>query len=105
MIRAGQLRDFVIIEEPNSNLTPSGNTAGWVEFARVYVSIEPLTGRELTAERALQSPINTRIRTWYLPGVKPSMRIILGERKFNIRAVIDTKNMHVELELACVEVQ
>lgn len=103
-MRAGTLRDFVTIESLDPARSAAGQRVAWLEFAKVYANVEPLSGNELVAERALLSPVNVRVLIRYVPGVKPEMRIRLGGRVLNIMTVVDVGGLQVELELSCVEV-
>lgn len=98
------MRDFVTVEALTTERNQAGQAAGWALFAQVYAKIEPLSGRELIAARALQSPVNVRVTTWYVPGVLPTMRVRFEGRTLNVHAVVDVNNLHKELELSCVEV-
>ncbi len=78
----------------------------WVDWKRVWVSIEPISGREYWAKHQMQSEVTHRVRMRYIPGVKPTptMRIVYGERIFAIEAVLDWEERNEYLQLMCKEV-
>lgn len=76
----------------------------WVDWMQVWVSIEPISGREYWAKHQTQSAVTHRVRMHYVPGVKPTMRILHGERVFDIESVIDWEERNEYLQLMCKEV-
>lgn len=77
----------------------------WAEVAEVWAAIEPLRGDELLRAQQVTAEVTTRIRIRYRSGVTPKMRAQseTGTRTFDIRAVIDVRDEHKELELLCLE--
>ena len=76
----------------------------WVDVQTVYASIEPLTGKEFFAAKQIHSELTTTIKIRYLAGVDTSKRVKYGDRIFDILAIIDPNERHVELYLMCKEV-
>lgn len=76
----------------------------WQDVATVWAAVEPLRGREYWAAAQVQSEVTTRIRIRYRSGIRPDMRVLYGGRVFNVTAVIDPEERHVELQLMCREV-
>ena len=76
----------------------------WQDVATVWAAVEPLRGREYWAAAQVQSEVTTRIRIRYRSGVRPDMRVLYGGRVFNVTAVIDPEERHMELQLMCREV-
>lgn len=107
MISSGILNKRITIQRKTSN-TPANNLYGeesytWTTFAQMWASVEPVQGREFWAQQQVQSEISIRVRTRYLSGVLPDMRIVYGSRTFTIKSVIDYKEQHIELQLMCSE--
>lgn len=75
----------------------------WQDVATVWAAVEPLRGREYWAAAQVQSEVTTRIRIRYRSGIRPDMRVLYGGRVFNVTAVIDPEERHVELQLMCRE--
>lgn len=101
----GKLRHRVMIQEYKEILdqykTPIDE--GWQDVATVWAAVEPIQGKEYIQLQNTQSEITTRIRMRYFAGVKPSMRVIYGDRVFNIQSVIDFEERHIEMQLMCIE--
>jgi SPP1 family predicted phage head-tail adaptor len=76
----------------------------WQDVATVWGAVEPLRGREYFAAQQVQSEVTTRIRIRYRSGVRPDMRVLYDGRLYNINAVIDPEERHMELQLMCKEV-
>lgn len=76
----------------------------WQDVATVWAAVEPLRGREYWAAAQVQSEVTTRIRIRYRSGVRPDMRVLYDGRLYNINAVIDPEERHMELQLMCKEV-
>lgn len=104
MIRAGQLRHRLVIEEATEARDAHGQAvATWSTFATVDGSLEPLTGREIFAAAQPVGEITARARIRYLAGVTEKMRISFESRIYAITAVIDRDMKHSELELLLSE--
>lgn len=101
----GRLRHNIKIQKPT--LAPdaiSGNEVIWEDFLpKVRASIAPYQGREYFQAQQVQSEASTRILIRYVSGINTSMRIIYGERVFDIISIIDPKEQHRELQLMCKE--
>ena len=76
----------------------------WKDWKQVWVSIEPISGREYWAKHQAQAEVSHRIRMRYIPGVLPTMRIVYGDRIFEIESVIDWEERNEYLQLMCKEV-
>lgn len=89
-LKSGDLRHLVTIEERATiqNEETGAISTEWIGFAEVWAKIEPLSAREFMNAQAMQSQITTRITVRYLDGLKPSMRIIHGDRVYDIKGVL-----------------
>ncbi len=63
-------------------------TQQWVEVAKVWASIEPLSAREFIAASTVQSSISSRIVIRYRVGIVPTMRIVHMDKIYNIEGVL-----------------
>jgi SPP1 family predicted phage head-tail adaptor len=76
----------------------------WGDFATVWASVEPISGREFWAMQQVHSEVTVRIRIRYLSGVLPKMRVTGGASKvYNIEAIINPRDQNGQLELLCSE--
>lgn len=100
----GSLRHRIIIQEKNLTEDLEGVTAEtWGDVATVWASVEDLQGREFF-QAAVVSETKTRIKIRYRNGITSAMRVLLGERIFDIKSVIDPDGRKRELLLMCREV-
>lgn len=76
----------------------------WTETAKVWASVNPISGRELFAAEQSQSEVTHRVRCRYRSGVTPLMRIVFHDRVFRILSVIDFEERHETLQIMCREV-
>lgn len=105
-MRAGKLRHRVTIQLPDYTQDPiTGEmTPSWVEFAKAWASIEPLSAREFIAAAATQSKISARIVIRYRTGIDATMRILHRDKAYNIEGVLADKVSGLEyLTLPCSE--
>jgi len=120
MIQAGKLRHRITIQENQYPLDAEGKAQrdeygapidNWVDIWTCYASMEPLSGKEYFASQQIQAEGMTRFRIRY-PGIQihPAMRIkyhdpvLVADRYFDIGAVIDQNEMHVEVWLMSTEI-
>lgn len=94
MTTAGRFRHRVMIENCLRIRDPitGGYDEEWIQVAKVWAEIEPLSARDFVASRSEQSVINARICIRWRPDITPSMRIVHesrnGRRIFNIQGVL-----------------
>jgi SPP1 family predicted phage head-tail adaptor len=104
-LRAGKLRHLATIESPTRSQATSGQpTISWSEFAETYVSISPLTGRELWNAQQIQPDITHQVEARYLADVTSDMRVVFNSRVFNIAEPPENvEERGILMRLLCVE--
>lgn len=116
---AGKMRRRITIQEnqfPKDELgNPQRDEYGaqidnWVDIYSCWASMEPLSGKEFFAAQQIQAEQMTRFRIRYAHfQIWPGMRIkyfdfvLQADRYFDIQAVIDQNEMHVELWIMAIE--
>lgn len=104
--QAGRLRHKVSLQDYVERVDPStgAREKGWVEVAKVWAEIAPLSARDFIQSAALQSQVTTRITIRHRNGVTPSMRIIHRDKVYSITGVLADKESGLEyLTLPCTE--
>lgn len=103
--RPGAYREQIIIQQAAEVANSYGELVQtWSTYAQIHAAIEPLRGREFWAgTKEQQARVTTRIRIRYLSGVTPKMRVLWGSRAYQIQAVIDPEERHIQLDLMCEE--
>jgi len=104
-MRAGRLRNRVIIEQLVAG-SPDVDGPGepdetWTEFATVWGSIEPMSGKALTASEQQMSEVDVQIRIRYLAGITAKMRARFGTINYEIKSIINYNQINRELLLLC----
>lgn len=109
-MRAGRRRHPVVIEKlPDQPQSDDHNVQqeSWQELARLWADVSPLRGREFFAAQEIQAAVQFRIRTPFIDGVTPKMRVRglghLAGRIFRIHAALNPDERRSELELMCEE--
>jgi SPP1 family predicted phage head-tail adaptor len=118
-MQAGKLRRSIIIQENQYPLDELGKAQrdvygapinNWVDVLNCRASMEPLSGREYFSAAQVQAEQMTRFRIRYprfqiWPGmrVKYHDSVLNTDRYFDINAVIDQNEMHVELFVMTTE--
>ena len=97
-MQAGKLRHRVTLQRlvPAQDPLTGAVSDTWSDVATVWASVEPLSAREFLQAAALSSQFVARIRIRPLAGVMPSMRIIHGERTYNIEGVLPDRGSGAE---------
>jgi SPP1 family predicted phage head-tail adaptor len=105
-MRAGTLRHRVEIQQAEITRDSFGDEQEvWTAHATVWAAILPLVGREyFTAQQTVNEEM-FRLQMRYVPGVQPAMRLVFGERVFNIRAIQNLEERNRELVIMATEVQ
>lgn len=78
----------------------------WQNIKTVWASIEPIQGREYFSGVFQVGENVIRVRMRYQPNLQitAKMRVKYGKRVFDIENVIDSKEVHNELQLMCKEI-
>ena len=88
------IRHLVIIEQPTLSLpSQSGRrTTSYSTFASVWATIAPVSGREIAIAKSIAATVSHRIVMPYYPGILPTYRVRLGDRLFEINAILNCDN-------------
>ncbi|WP_159913035.1 phage head closure protein [Pantoea sp. 18069] len=92
-MRAGQLRHFVTLQRnvPTQDPQTGAMLDHWVDFARIWASVEPLSVRDFIAAHASQSAVGHRVTIRFLQGVQPGMRVLHGAAVYRILGALPDK--------------
>lgn len=108
-MRSGDLRHRVTFQR-RSTVTDSfgAQSETWTDVATAWADISPLSGRELLAAQAVNVEISHTVTIRYQaqfagPKAVAAMRIVYGDRIFNIHSSLDVDERHRELKLTCSE--
>lgn len=108
MIQAGKLRHRVVIQKQaeSQNQSDGSIIVEWVDVAKVWCAIEPLSAREFVSAQAEASKITTRITVRYRSDITAKMRLYHAAKDmyYNIEGVLADKDSGIEyLTLPCSE--
>lgn len=89
-------------------LTPGArNTGGTSQapspFATIWAAIRALAGQELYKAQQIVQEVTHLVTILYLPGVTEAMLVSFEARLFQIKAIEDPDERHIELRILCVE--
>lgn len=105
-LASGRLRHRVVLQRQEQQQDPvTGDlTSVWVNVARLWAAIEPLSAREFIEASATQSAVTTRITIRYRSDVNASMRVVYREKLYGVEGVLADKESGLEyLTLPCSE--
>ncbi|MDX2259412.1 MAG: phage head closure protein [Hyphomicrobiaceae bacterium] len=103
-MRIGDLRQRLVLERPVLVSDGGGGASeDWQSVADVWAAIEPLTGSERLEADAIAGTVSHEVWLRWRAGVGSDMRLRLGERLFDIRAVIDEGERRRFLRCLCEE--
>lgn len=82
--------------------TDGAELKGWTDFASVWASIQPLTGKEyFDASQSIDNVVNSKITIRYRAGIKPDMRIMYNGVVYEITSIINPNENNQYLLLMC----
>lgn len=108
-MRAGDLRHRVTFQSRSIASDAFGaQSTLWSNVATVSADVSPLTGRELQAAQATNVEISHLVTIRYQalfagPKTVAAMRIMYGDRIFNIHSSLDQDERHKSIQLTCSE--
>lgn len=104
-MKIGKLRHLIIIEESIPSRDSFGaEVSEWIQFAKVWADVSPVSGREFASFKQINAEITTKITIRYIAGITTEMRILFGDRVFEIDSVINPEEKNISLLLMCKEV-
>lgn len=94
MTDPGKMRHRITFQAFNGTRNAYGeplesDDANWTDFKSCYAAIDPVSGREFYEAQQSQSEVTHKLRTRYLAGITPTLRILCGTRKFKIISVLN----------------
>ena len=106
-IDAGALRRRITIQKKSLKTDDYGDkTEGdWGDVCSVWACIDAIGAREFWEAQAAHGELTHRVTIRYREGITADMRILYGERKFDLVAPpVDQEERHRYLILKCREV-
>lgn len=103
-MRLGPLRHRVTFQSRKTARDEYGQPVeGWDTVTTLWASIDPISGRELLTAQQVQTEVTHRIRCRYWTGLETSQRIVFGARYFDIKSLINTREIGASLEILATE--
>jgi len=104
-MKIGRLRHRIVIEESIAGRDSFGaEVSEWIQFAKVWANVSPVSGGEFIAFKQINAEISTKVTIRYLVGVTTEMRVLFKDRIFEINSIINPEEKNVSLLLMCMEV-
>jgi SPP1 family predicted phage head-tail adaptor len=108
-MRAGDLRRRVTFQSRSMAADTYGaQSPVWTDVASVWAEVSPLSGRELMAAQSINVEISHMVTIRFQqqfagPKAVAAMRIVYGDRIFNIHSSIDPDERRKSIQLTCSE--
>jgi SPP1 family predicted phage head-tail adaptor len=107
-MRAGDLRHRVTFQRRSTIEDDNGETAGWVDVVTVHASVSPLSGRELLTAQTMNAEISHQVVVRFhsalsAPIKVAAMRILFGDRVFNVHTCMNVDERNRELIMMAAE--
>ncbi|UWG96785.1 phage head closure protein [Dehalobacter sp. DCM] len=96
-------KKIIIKQQPVSQDDSDKPINTWPTVSELWASINPLSGREYFAAQQANSEVSHKVNIRYNGSIKANMRILYGERAYEILYLIDPGERHIELNLMCKE--
>ena len=88
-MNVGRMRYRIDIEDYISSTDLDGFvTEDWNNFATVWADIIPVSGKEYFSSAQILEEVTNKIYIRYISSIKTTMRIIFGDRIFNIQSIL-----------------
>lgn len=101
---AKKLKKRITIQQPvEVSDSGGGYTLSWSDLASVWAEVKPVSGREDYRALKLESKVTHKVTIRHRSDVTAGMRISMGGRVFNIRAVMNQDEENEKLLLLAEE--
>lgn len=97
MIRAGLLKERVLIQAPSESSNSLGETTiGWSDAATVWASVNGLSSREILQAMQANVIASHKIRIRHMPEITPHHRVVWRGKNLEIASVVerDDRTIH-----------
>lgn len=104
-MRSGKLRHYADLQSPTASAGTMGGLA--LTFAHdsySWARIEPQAGSEATNAGGTRSRNPVLITIRYHSTVKPTWRVVLGSKTYEVNAIVNMDERNREMQLHCTEV-
>lgn len=104
-ITAGELLHRLRLQQRNTaDDGAGGNVVTYTDLATIWGRVMTENGREFTEQKKITPELTNLVRARYRTGVSPDMRIVWGDRVFDIIAVYDPEGTQTELLIPVREI-
>lgn len=107
-MRGGRLRCRIQLQERVSTTDVAGDVSTTYNTVHTcWAAIEPLSGREFSANQARSARVKTKFTIRYYTGVIPAWRILwtaIGERTYDVSEVLLVDGKRHEMTLIAEEI-
>lgn len=105
MIRAGRLRQRVLLQKPTTAPDGMGQVRGWDDVGWTWAAVEPTRGRELlgsaTGSQKIVNEMTALVVMRYRSDIDPSWRLVHNGVPYGIVSVESPLSRKATLELIC----
>jgi len=104
-MQSGRLRETINIQRKNTVVSEAGEeVVTWTDFkSSVRAEILTPTGREYFGQNKLNAQVSHVVKTRWIDGILPEMRILWGTRILNIEYISEDRKHTRELWIYCKE--
>ena len=100
---AAVLNSRIVIQQPTFSVGVSGEPEPvWTTYAAVAARAEPTKGREFFAAAGIHADEPMLFVIWYKAGITPLMRVSFKDRNYEIKSVVDYRELKREMHLYCI---
>lgn len=98
-MKIGKMRYRITIEDYVVTSDKDGfQKEEWIPFATVWADIVPVSSKEMVASSQPILEVTSKIYLRYIKGLKSTMRVVCGDRIFDITSIIvDSRNGSIVL--------
>jgi SPP1 family predicted phage head-tail adaptor len=105
MIKAGVMKERVLIQAPSESRNSLGETTiGWEDAGEVWASVDGLSSREILQAMQANVIASHKIRIRFFPEITPHHRVVWRGKNLEVASVVERNNRTVH-EMLVREVQ
>ncbi len=97
------MKHKLMLQKQKAGGNAFGEVTQWETVKTLRASVQPISAKEFVSANQEHAQVTHKVTIRYDTNVRPSMRLLLGNRVLSILHIVDPWEQHREMTLMCKE--